>query len=67
MAYDVSRLSSAESARTYMQNVLARGDMEQHDAAFRRLCELEGRIHGDPLETDFWKAIAALEEILRVD
>ncbi len=65
MAYDVSRLSTAKDARAYLDNVRRLGRTDLYAEAFRRLCELEGQDHGDPLVVDFWRAIAAAEQVLR--
>lgn len=65
MAYDVSRLSNVSDARAYLDNVKRLGRQDLYAAAFRRLCELEGQSHGDALDLDFWRAIAAAEEVLR--
>ncbi len=53
MAYDVSRLSTAKDARAYLDNVRRLGRTDLYPDAFRRLCELEGQDHGDPLVIDF--------------
>ena len=65
MAYDVSRLSTVKDARAYLDNVKRLGRTDLYADAFRRRCELEGAGHDDPLALDFWRAIAAAEQILR--
>jgi hypothetical protein len=39
-----------------------RGNADVYRAGFRRLCEIEGRSHDNPLQTDFWRAIVAGED-----
>jgi hypothetical protein len=65
MPFDVSQLRDVEAARNYLANVKRLGRDDLYPAAFRRLCELSGQAHDDPVELDFWRSIAALEEILR--
>lgn len=65
MSYDVSRLSNVKDAQAYLDNVKRLGRDDLYAAAFRRLCELSGQNHDDPLDLDFWRAIAAAEEVLR--
>lgn len=65
MSYDVSRLSNVKDAQAYLDNVKRLGREDLYPAAFRRLCELSGQNHDDPLDLDFWRAIAAAEEVLR--
>lgn len=65
MSYDVARLSTVKDARAYLENVKRLGRDDLYAAAFRRLCELSGQEHDDPLVLDFWRAIAAAEEVLR--
>ncbi len=65
MSYDVSRLSNVKDAQAYLDNVKRLERQDLYPAAFRRLCELEGQNHDDPLDLDFWRAIAAAEEVLR--
>jgi hypothetical protein len=63
--FDVSQLHDVQAARNYLDNIKRLGRDDLYPAAFRRLCELSGQIHDDPVVLDFWRAIAALEEILR--
>jgi hypothetical protein len=65
MSYDPSRIATAEEARTYLANVRRASREDLVPAAFRRLCELTGQDDTDPLVVDFWRAIAAAEEVLR--
>jgi hypothetical protein len=65
MSYDPTRIATAEEARTYLANVRRAGREDLVPAAFRRLCELTGQDDTDPLVADFWRAIAAAEEVLR--
>jgi len=65
MAYDVFKLATAEDARAYLNNVRRLGRTDLYPSAFRRLCELEGNDHGGALVVDFWRAVAAAEQVLR--
>ncbi len=65
MTVDVSRFTTVEEARNYLENVRRLDRKDLYPDAFRRLCELEGKDHSDPLVVDFWRAIAAAEEVLR--
>uniref|UniRef100_UPI000E716597 hypothetical protein n=1 Tax=Teichococcus vastitatis TaxID=2307076 RepID=UPI000E716597 len=62
---DLSRMTGPESLRRYMAYQEQQGRQDLYWAAFRRLCEIEGRAHDGPLETDFWRAIIAGEELLQ--
>jgi len=69
--FDPSRLQDGKAARAYLDNVKRLGRDDLYPAAFRRLCELSApppdgdAPEDDPLVTDFWRAITALEEVLR--
>ena len=63
--FDVERLRDVTSVRAYIDNVKRLGRTDLFPAAFRRLCELSGEAHDDPVVLEFWRAIAALEEVLR--
>ncbi|WP_146203606.1 hypothetical protein [Azospirillum sp. TSH100] len=69
--FDPTVIQDAKTARDYLNNVRRLGRTDLYPAAFRRLCELSGQPPGDnppedvALVADFWRAIAALEEILR--
>jgi hypothetical protein len=65
MPFDVSQLRDVQAARNYLANVKRLGRADLYPAAFRRLCELSGQAHDDPVAFEFWRAIIALEEILR--
>ena len=60
----IANLKTVAQARNLMNNALRKGRTDVYQAAFRRLCEIEGKDHTDPVVVDFWKAIAALEQIL---
>lgn len=62
---DVSRITTVTDARAYLANVRRLGRTDLYPAAFRRLCDLSGQDHTDPLVVDFWRAITAAEEVLR--
>jgi hypothetical protein len=63
--FDVSKLKTASEARNLMANAQRRGRHDVYQAAFRRLGQLEGRNHDDPVIGQFWVAVAAVEEVLR--
>jgi hypothetical protein len=65
MPHELSQLRDVQSARNYLANVKRLGRTDLYPAAFRRLCELSGGAHDDPVAFEFWRAIIALEEILR--
>jgi hypothetical protein len=65
MAYDVSRLTTVSDAKGYLDNVRRLGRDDLYPDAFRRLVHLTGQPDDDPLVLDFWRAIAAAEEVLR--
>lgn len=65
MAVDPEQLTTVDQARNYLANVKRLGRADLHEAAFRRLCVLSGQDDTDPLVVDFWRAIAAAEEVLR--
>lgn len=65
MAVDPANLDTIEKARNYLANVRRAGRSDLEAAAFRRVCELAGREDTDALVVDFWRAIAAAEEVLR--
>lgn len=65
MPHDLSRLADRESLRRFMEYQKDR-DPEAWRAGFARLCELEAEGSDDPqdpLVKDFWRAVAALEEV----
>lgn len=65
MAIDPAFIDTVDKARNYLANVRKAGRTDLMAAAFRRLCELTGQDDSDPLVVDFWRAIAAAEEVLR--
>jgi hypothetical protein len=60
----IARLKTANEARNVMANAKAKMQYPAYRAAFRRLCELEGRNYDDPLHRDFYSMLAAYEELL---
>jgi hypothetical protein len=60
----IANLKTVAQARNLMSNALKKGRADVYQAAFRRLCEIEGKDHTDPVVMEFWKAIAALEQLL---
>lgn len=65
MAVDPANLDTIDKARSYLANVRKAGRDDLVPAAFRRVCELAGQDDTDALVVDFWRAIAAAEEVLR--
>lgn len=65
MPFDPSQLRDVQAARNYLDNIKRLGRAGLYPVVFRRLCELSGQAHDDPVAFEFWRAIAALEEILR--
>lgn len=63
--YDVSNLNTAAEAENLMENALKKGRRDIYQAAFRRLGEINGKDHNDPVVRQFWVAVAAVEEVLR--
>ncbi len=54
--------NDADKLRSFMVNVRqSRPDL--YEAAFRQLTKVEGRNVDDPVEVEFWRAVAALEQI----
>ena len=65
--YDVSKLKNAEECRTVMRRAQERGLSDVYDMAFKRYCELVGAENddpNDPLIRDFYKTLAAYEQLL---
>lgn len=64
MSMNPKLVSDEGALRRYMINAkrLHRDDLFW--TAFERLCDLQTSEHADPVVTDFWRAIAALEELL---
>jgi hypothetical protein len=65
--YDVLKLKSPEECRTVMQRAQQRDLPEIYDLAFKRYCELVGAANddpNDPLIKDFYRTLAAYEQLL---
>ena len=66
--YDVDKLRTPEECRTVMQRARDRNMSDVYNAAFRRLCStLVGNANddpSDPLVADFYKTLAAYEQLL---
>ena len=65
--YDVDKLRTPQECRTVMQRARDRNLPEVYNAAFRRLCTLIGNANedpSDPLVADFYKTLAAYEQLL---
>ena len=65
--YDVAKLRTAEECRTVMERAKARGLDDVYQQVFRRYCALVGTVHddpSDPLVADFYKTLAAYEQLL---
>ncbi len=63
--FDVNTLKTATEARNLMANAEKIGRRDVYQAAFRRLGQIEGKNHDDPVIRAFWVAVAAVEEVLR--
>lgn len=67
---DVSQMTDRDRLRQLMANTRLPGNRDKPEAttiywsAFKRLCELEGLSHDEPLERDFAQVLAAYEELL---
>jgi hypothetical protein len=65
--YDATKLKTPDECRTAMERALKRNLSNVYDAAFKRYCELVGRSNddpSDPLVCDFYKTLAAYEQLL---
>ena len=65
--YDASKLKTPVECRTVMQRVRDRNLPEVYNAVFKRFCELAGNANddpSDPLVRDFYKTLAAYEQLL---
>lgn len=65
--YDLAKLKTAGECRIVMDRARQRGLDDVYTAVFRRLCELSGIANddpSDPLVRDFFKVLAAYEQLL---
>jgi hypothetical protein len=65
--YDIDKLKTPQECRTVMQRAQHRNLPDVYNSAFRRLCALVGNEHddaSDPLVADFYKTLAAYEQLL---
>jgi hypothetical protein len=65
--YDLEKLKTAQECRTVMERARERNLPDVYNAAFRRLCTLVGNANddpSDPLVADFYKTLAAYEQLL---
>lgn len=62
---DVSKLKTVVEARNLMENARKLDREDIYQAAFRRLGQIQGKDHSDPVIAQFWAAISAVEETLR--
>jgi hypothetical protein len=65
--YDVSKLKSLDECRTVMQRARERNALDIYALVFRRMCELVGSENddpNDPLVRDFFRTLAAYEQLL---
>lgn len=60
----INEETDVQKLRAWMENAQNQGRDDVYRQAFRRLCELAGVNHEDPMEKDFWGVIAAYEECL---
>jgi hypothetical protein len=63
--FDVTKLKTATEARNLMANAQKMDRQDVYQAAFRRLGQIEGKNHDDPVIRAFWAAISAVEEVIR--
>lgn len=61
-----SKLLTVNEARNLMENAKKNNRMDIYQAAFRRLGQIQGQNHSDPVIAQFWAAISAVEETLRL-
>ena len=67
MSYDVNKLKTPNECRIVMSRAQERQLPEVYNAAFKRYCELTGEANddpSDPLIADFYKTLAAYEQLL---
>ena len=50
--------------QTIMENARSQNNETAYRTAFKRLCEVEGMNYDDPLHQDFYKVLAAYEQLL---
>ncbi|MDF2117996.1 hypothetical protein PY365_20695 [Roseiarcaceae bacterium H3SJ34-1] len=62
----MSKINIVSEARNLMENATKRGRQDIYQLVFLRLCELEGKNYEDPVVGQFWMAVAAVEEVLRL-
>jgi len=65
--YDIEKLTTVVDCRRVMQRARDRKMPELYQTVFRRMCELLGSENGDPndpLVKDFYKTLAAYEQLL---
>ncbi len=53
-----------QKLRTIMENARTQKNEAAYRAAFKRLCEVQGMNYEDPLHQDFYKVLAAYEQLL---
>lgn len=63
--FEPKNLNTVSDARSYIDNARKHGRADLEWEAFRRLCALEAGDRDDPLVLDFWRVVAAVEELLR--
>ncbi|MFN3348785.1 hypothetical protein [Pseudorhodoplanes sp.] len=67
MGYDASKLKTPNECRIVMRRAQERELPDVYNTAFKRLCELTGAANddpSDPLIADFYKTLAAYEQLL---
>lgn len=60
--WDPTTCNDAGKLRSFMANVKEKRP-DLYEKAFRQLAKVEGKNVDDPIEVEFWKAVAALEQI----
>jgi hypothetical protein len=64
MTKQISDYTSVTDLRQVIANAKRIGNKETETAAFKRICELEGRCYDDPLIRRFYEMLTAYEELL---
>lgn len=61
----ISKIDDPQQLRNTIKNARTKGVEEVAEAAFRRLVEVLPEVKRGTVEFDFWRTIAAFEEVLR--
>jgi hypothetical protein len=60
----ITRLNTVDELKNVMENAKSAGREDVYWAAFERLCAIQGDRHNSELEKDFYRMLAAYEELL---